>query len=284
VSGNLITLAGGLVTIDATNARIVGNRGDNQTVATIERGALIFATLRTTDVAANAPLPAALIAVTRNADVTLFGPVQNVDRTNNTLTVLGRTIRITPQTSFGGFFPGRETAPSLADVQTNMLVGVQANANGASLVAQSVTLIAPVVPTRPSAVSGTVRSIGTDSWVVDSNGRAITLVVNANTKIIGSPKVGDRVEVLYTVDSSNANVAYSIVKHADLPKIVQFRGVVKSIGANAWVITREGSDVTVRVNERTRLVPGTEAGHTVEVMATQEADGTLTAIAILRLR
>src|SRR5687768_10135838 len=53
VSGNLIHLAGGAITIDASNANVKG---------TIEPGMILFATLETTDVAANAPLPAATIS------------------------------------------------------------------------------------------------------------------------------------------------------------------------------------------------------------------------------
>src|SRR5688572_23979370 len=93
VNGNLIQLAGGAITIDATNANVKGE---------IEPGMILFATLKSSDVAPNAPLPADTISVTRLPDGTLFGPVQSVDTANNTFTLLGRTIRVTSETSFGG--------------------------------------------------------------------------------------------------------------------------------------------------------------------------------------
>lgn len=278
VSGNMITLADGLVVLDATNAKILGARGAEAGIEAIQRGTIVYAMVSTTDVAPNAPLPATVIAVVQIPDVTLFGPVQSIDRAARTFTVLGKTIRITDETSFGGFIGHRDSLPTLDDLQPNMLVNVTADAVNGTLVATTVMMIAPI-PARPNFIRGTVQSIGADSWIVQSDGRSVTLVVNANTKIVGSPKVGDTVEVIYNVDSSNANVAISIIKHVEL---VVFQATVKSIGANAWVVNRRDGDVTVKITSDTRTMPGIVVGDTVEVIAREEQDGTITALSILK--
>src|SRR6185436_13845880 len=109
-----------------------------------------------------------------------------------------------------------------------------------------------------------------------------TFVVNGATKIIGSPRVGDRVEVLYTVDSANANVAISIVKVVEPPKVVKFTGVVKSIASTQWVITRDDDhkDVVVKFGDNVRLFPAVAVGDHVEILALENSDGTFTLVTI----
>ena len=112
-----------------------------------------------------------------------------------------------------------------------------------------------------------VKSIGTAEWVITVDKRDTTFVVNASTKILGSPKAGDKVEVLYTVDSAHANVALSIIKSVEVPKLAKFTGVVKSIDGRRWVITRDDDhkDVVVNWPESVRIVPVAKVGDRVEV-------------------
>ncbi|HUP60294.1 MAG TPA: DUF5666 domain-containing protein [Thermoanaerobaculia bacterium] len=285
VSGNLIQLADNLVTIDAANAKIVVDRGKDTTIADIEPGMLVFAVLSTHQVASNAPLPAAMITATRLPEATLFGPVHTVDASAGTFTLLGRTIHVTNETSFGGF---RGSHPGLADLLPNQIVQVQAEAENGKLIADSVLIISPI-PTNTHVTHGKVKSIAGDSWVItrEKDGGDLTLVVNAQTKIAGSPKVGDDVEVLYAINSANQAVAIAIVKfeRPDPPinDTLLFRATVKKIGQTEWSVTlSDGKDQVLVINERTKIMPGIKTGDRVEVLAQKRKDGSVLALAILK--
>ena len=278
VSGNLIHLAGGLVTIDATGAKIIMDRGQDGTIAQIQPGMLVFAALKSNEAAAGAALPAAMVTVTRFADVTLFGAVQSVSASSFTL--LGRTIHVTNDTSFGG-------VRSIGELLPNHIVQVQADETGGKLVAASV-LVVSRIPTNVEHARGTVKSIASDSWVIArENESDLTLVVNAQTKIAGSPKVGDHVEVLYTVDSAHANVAISIVKF-ELPKEppnqdTLFHGEVVTMEPFAWTLKMsDGNLRKVLINERTKIQNGITVGDVVEVLAIKDKNGDLVALAIVK--
>ena len=284
VNGNLIQLAGGNIVIDAANAKIHG-------AGKIEAGMLVFAALTSADAAANAPLAASTITATRLPDATLFGPVQSVDRTASTLTVLGRTIRVTPDTSFGGIrkdFNGQR--PSLADVQANDLVTVTTDVVNGQLVARSILLL-PSAPPELHSARGKVKSIGSDEWVIErGRGEDLTVKIDAQTRIAGSPKAGDEVEVLYRVDSASAKIAVAIVKLSvpDPPSVRTFRisGSVVSIASNQWVV-EDGKDrqrVTLKIGEQSRIEPGIAVGDRVEVLAQRHEDGSATALLIVKRR
>jgi hypothetical protein len=280
VEGSLIHLAGGAITIDASGATVHG---------TIEAGMILFATLKTADVAPNAPLPAATISVMRIPDGTLFGPVQSVDVANSTLTVLGRTIHVDDDTSFGGLHKLRGAHSGLADILPNDLVNVTADERDGRLVASSIMVLGPAAPDVVST-HGTVRSIAADSWVIarERDGE-ITVVVDAQTKIVGSPKEGDQVEVLYRVDSANRLVAISIIRferpeppHVD---VFRFSGRVESMETHAWVVAKaDGEKVKLIIERISKVDPGVRIGDEVEVLAQRNEDGTVTALAIVRKR
>jgi hypothetical protein len=277
VTGNTITVAGG-IRIDARTAKILNGR-DGATLSAIKPGMLITATVREPVNPSDAALVATVVAVIRAADVSTIGTVQSVDAAGKQFVLLGRTIRTDASTSFENFGSGA----TFANVQTNMVIAVEANVSGSTLLASRVTLIAPI-PARPETASGVVKTIGADAWVITVRDRDTTFVVNANTKIIGSPKAGDKVEVLYTVDSAHANVAISIVKSLEVPKVVTFTGTIKSIGEARWVITREdGKDVTVKFGDLVLLMPAVAVGDRVRVVATENSDGTYTMVAITKI-
>lgn len=284
VNGNIITLAGGLITIDATGAKILTARDKGDaTVGDLEPGMLLFATLKTNDVADNAPLQASMISAMPVPDATLFGLVQSVDANAKTFKVLGRTIHVTSDTSFGGFVKDRDSQPGINDVLPDQLVQVQVDAIGGKLVAKNVLVVAP----RPPAISharGPVREIGTDKWVIGDH----TYIVNAQTKIAGSPKVGDNVEVLYTTNSAHENVAISILKLSipDPPSDQNFifNGTVQLISDQTWVIRKsDGNEVKVQITKLTRIEGGIKIGDSVEVIAIGTNDK-LTALVIVRKR
>jgi Domain of unknown function (DUF5666) len=212
VAGNIINVANGTVSLDASGATIVDLAGKLVSLSSLTTGTLIVATVKSDGIAPGAPIPATLIAVTKPADVTLTGPATAVDVLHNTLTLLGRTIQVTPQTSFGGPFFGTSIR-GVADIQPNDLVSVQANQSGAQLVAVSVLVLSLHVE-QTEFIHGSVRSIAADAWVVNNafEGKDVTVAVNAQTQIVGSPKVGDTVDVLAHTDSSGKLVALSIIK------------------------------------------------------------------------
>jgi len=211
ISGNIIQIANGTVTLDAAGAKIVDTSGEAVTLGSIATGSLIVASVKSDNIAPNAPIPATLIAVSKPAALTLTGPVTSVDAAHNSFVLLGRTIQVTPQTSFAAPFFGA-SVKGLADLQPNELVTVQANPGGTqSIVAVSV-LVMSMHTDQPELIHGTVKSIAADAWVITDNGKDTTVAVNAQTQIVGNPKVGDSVIALARNDSSGKLVAISIMK------------------------------------------------------------------------
>ena len=286
VQGNQIQVAGGAIKIDASQAKIVVNRGREGNIADVKPGMQLFASLRASNPNPDAIVHATTVTVTDPADVTLSGQVQNVDAANRQFMLLNAVIRVDDNTSFGGY--KREGGTSFADLQTDVFVHVQADNVGGHLVAREVLIVAPAPP-RIAHARGTVQSIGADQWTIQtSDKKTLTVVINAQTRIAGSPKVGDTVEVLYNIDSSNRNVAVSIIKFdpTPAPMIRHFQGRVKTIGATEWTVTVNGIDIKFLVNESTKITPSDiKVNDPVDVLALSRGDEEpMTAVAIVRLR
>src|SRR5205814_1943766 len=212
---------------------------------------------------------------------TLSGPVQAVNASAGTFQLLGLTIHTDASTSIGG----GHNVKGLSDIAVNDNVIVNANAAGSSLLATSI-LVFPTLPqTLPTLLHGPVKSIGADSWVItDSHKGDTTVIVNAQTKILGSPKVGDTVDVLASTDSANNYVAIAITVS---PSAVQIHlsGVVKMINPNhslapcpstgcvvaTWIIgpaSGLGPDFVVNQTAQTQRVGDTKVGDHVEGVMT----------------
>jgi hypothetical protein len=277
VAGNIISLAGGLMTIDASSAKITDQAGNSGTIASITPGSTVYAVLSSETVAANAPLPASMINVRRIAQVEFSGTVTAIG--TNTLTVLGRTITVDANTSFGG------RARNLSEIFVNDNVIIAANASGSSLLASSVLSSSPIP--KSTIIHGTVKTIGTESWTItDRDGKEWTIVVNSQTKVVGDPKVGDSVEILANIDNANRYVALSILKSSITVKpVVNFSGAVKSISATSWVVhdSRADKDVTLAITADTKIVGDPKVPDGVNVTAVVESNGTYTALSILKL-
>jgi hypothetical protein len=277
VSGNIISLAGGLVTIDASNAKIMDDRGAAVTVASIKTGNSIVASI-STNVTTNTAIPASTIAVRSTPQVELTGQVSAVGATS--LTVLGRTVNVDSNTSFGG------RARSLADILVNDVVSVSANVSSGALLAVSLMAMAPP-PVPSTLIHGTVKSISVDSWVInDRDGKEWTVLVNSQTKITGDPKVGDTVEILANTSSANQYVAVSIMKTPVATGSIVFSGTVQSISPTVWVVHQSGDDnrdVKVTINEKTKITGDPKVNDGVHVTATVDAAGNYTATEIVKL-
>lgn len=250
VNGSNVSLANGLVVLDVSQATITDDRGR---AATIAPGSIIFAVLKSSN-----SLQASAVFVTQAPQVSLSGTVQSVNASAGTFQLLGLTVHTDANTSFGGGHSVRR----LSDIVPGDIVAVQANAAGQNLVATSVLAFAQIAQPAPTLLHGTVKNIGTDSWVItDSRRGDVTVSVNSQTRILGSPKVGDTVDVLANVDSANNFVAISI-SISPVSSRLHFTGVVKQIGANSWTI----DDRIVQVNSKTIIIGNPKVGDTVDVV------------------
>lgn len=282
VNGALVQIAGGTVTIDASNAKITLGRGAEGTIADIKPGMQLFAAIGPANPASHGGLPATIITVTDPADAAISGVVQTVDAAAKTFSVLNQTITVDANTSFGGY--KRDAGTSFSDLQPNVIVHVQADNAGGKLVAREVLILAPLPP-QVGHARGTVESIGTDSWTVKTDKETITVVVNAQTKIAGSPKVGDTVEVLYTVNSAHQFVAVSIIKFEPRPappQVSHARGTVESIGAESWTVKTDRETITLTVNAQTKIGGSPKVGDSVEVVYTVNSANQKVALSIIK--
>ncbi len=116
---------------------------------------------------------------------------------------------------------------------------------------------------------GIVEAIGDSSWTISGQ----VVAVDASTQIIGSPQVGDNVEVEARKAADGSLTATKIKKEDAVEQEVEFTGNVESIGDSSWQIAGQ----TVLVNSSSRIEGNPAVGDTVEVKAMQAADGTLTA-------
>lgn len=265
VNGTNVMLANGLITVDVSQATISDDRGAR---ATIAPGSLIFAILKS-----STSLQASSVVVTTLPQVTLSGAVQSVSPGAGTLQLLSVTIHIDANTSFGGSHNVR----SLSDIVANDVVQVQANVVGSSIIASSILVFSVTPQPLPTFLHGTVKSIGADSWVItDSRRGDTTVLVTAQTKILGSPKIGDTVDVLAKIDSANNFVAISI-SVSPQPTQLHITGIVKSQvvilappGGSIWIIGPAvglGPDFQVYVTSDTRIVGDPKVGDHVDVIA-----------------
>jgi Domain of unknown function (DUF5666) len=119
---------------------------------------------------------------------------------------------------------------------------------------------------------GIVEAIGDASWTISGQ----VLAVTPTTQILGSPAVGDSVEV-HAVKAADGSLTASKIKKEDARgQEAEFSGTVETIAAASWQIAGQ----TVLVNAATRIDGNPAVGDTVEVKAQKAADGTLTATRI----
>ena len=263
VSGHLISVLNGIVTIDATGATFTARR-DHATIADVKPGVQIVAAIRNPEAGPGTLLQASQVLILDTSDGTLNGPVQAVDLPANTITLLGT--RIVVPSGVSGIKPG--------DVAF-----VQVDVAGGALVAESIT-IAPPLPN--ASFEGVVKSIGAASWLIGET----TVLVTSQTKIDPSIKIGDTVLVIGNADAAGQITATAIypARRPDPPDSdAALTGTVKSISATTWIIAdRKGNDVPVTVNAVTKIDPAIVAGDAVSVYGSRDAAGNLVATAIVK--
>lgn len=156
--------------------------------------------------------------------------------------------------------------------------------------------IQKLTPDQPGTVrlSGNVKSIASDKWIITfpsftTPAVEATLLVGADTKIEGGPRVGDQVRVEAVPTSAPLTYrALKITKVGDTPSNkVSFNGFVRKIEGDRWTIgispipTSEAAEYTVRTTRETQIVGNPRAGDAVHVEAQRPSNAAGELIALL---
>ncbi len=293
VQGTTITLNSGAapaIQIDASAAKFMGQTGGAGSISDVKPGMRVTAFIANTTIVPLTPLPlhAQLITIESFPDLAVTGSLQAIDLPTSSFTVLGISIAVDSNTSFSSAFPTFAPIKGLSDLALGQVVNVTAAFAGTSILAKRVQILAPAV-TSPVIISGTVKAISASAWVITGkDGKDITVIVDAQTKIIGDPKAGDSVQVMANLDASHAYVAIAIVKLGmTVPPagdIVEMHGFVKSISETQWTIGGPpGSmapDFLVKITSTTVIYANPAVGDRVIVVGTRDSSGALVALKI----
>ncbi|HEX7616051.1 MAG TPA: DUF5666 domain-containing protein [Thermoanaerobaculia bacterium] len=287
VTGTVLDVIGGQFRIDVANATVTSGDGPaagRLPTTGIPVGARIVAQVTVGDALPTLfpppPLAATSVVVFLPRDGQLVSTIQGVDVAGGKITMFFHSISTTTATKWSGFGPNG-SVKGIGDLSTGMLATVSVvNAGGSGgLLATTVEAFGAVAPPELIAFRGPVQTISATAWTIA--GRAVT--VDAGTKIVGDPKVGDTVDVLARVQNPPIEslapsflVALSIVKSGVIvppgpdDRASEFDGTVESIPPVAtpggaplghWKI----SSRDVVVNGLTKLDPGLAVGTPVHV-------------------
>jgi hypothetical protein len=257
--GPIVSLLSGLVSFDATGATVRFANGTGGTTGDLQPGQRIVAFV---DPAATPLKATAILVMVQREDVSLTGRVEATDLSASTITVLGFTALVTERTVFGGPWEGIGK-PGLGDVKVGDLVLVAATADSGALAALRVMKLSPG-PTPTVRLHGMVGAIGNDSWtLVLPDGTESIVKVDAGTKIVGNPAVGDEVDVLARRQGDGTLLAVVILKQVEPPPVaeVTFEGIVKRISGAMWQV----DDTQVAVSRTTVVRGDPRVGDTVRV-------------------
>ncbi len=257
--GPIVSLLSGLVSFDATGATVRFANGTSGTTDDLEAGQRVVAFV---DPAVSPLKATAILVMMQREDVSLTGKVEATDLSASTITVLGFTVLVTDRTVFGGPWEGIGK-PGLGDVKVGDLVLVAAVADSGALTGLRVMKLSPS-PTPTVRLHGVVGAIGTDSWtLVLPDGTESVVKVDAGTKIVGNPAVGDEVDVLARRQADGTLLAVLILEQVVAPPVaeVTFEGVVRRITGAMWQV----GDTQVAVSRATEIRGDPRVGDTVRV-------------------
>lgn len=289
VQGTLITLNSGgapAIVIDSSAAKFVTVTAGSGSIADVKPGVRITAFINTAPtLQPSSFLRAQLITIESQPDLEVTGTIESVDVAHSRFTVLGISIIVDANTAFGSTFPTFAAIKGVGDLAAGQVMNVIARFSGGAIVATHLQLISFTI--QPSTILlGTVKSIAPTAWVITSKeGKETTVAVNAQTKIVGDPKVGDSVQVMANIDSAHNYVATAIVKldfHQDTT--IEVHGIVKSISPSEWVIGGPpgtlAPDFIVTISRTTVIYPDPKVGDNVVAVGTRDSKGTFTATKI----
>jgi hypothetical protein len=288
VQGTLITLNTGgapAIAIETAAAKFMSDHDGTASLAGIKVGSRITAFLNTAPTTQpSSALRAQVIIIESQPDLQLSGTIDSIDVPHSRFVVLGITIAADATTSFGSTFPTFAAIKDVGGLAVGQVVNVTARFASDAIIATSVQVTSFTIP-LPAILSGTVKSIGASSWVITRDGKDTTFTIDAQTKIIGDPKVGDSVQVMSTIDAAHNYTAIAIVKlELSGANTTEIHGTVKSIAATQWLIGGPPGtlvpDFMVRIASTTVIYPDPKIGDHVVAVGTRDATGSFTATKI----
>jgi hypothetical protein len=283
-NGPILDVFDGALQIDVTNAKITG--GDDRLASPVPWsgilvGSRIVAQVTVPDVIpAIVPprLPAVSVVVFLAHAGSLSGTVQGVDVAGGTFTLLFTKVHTNGSTEWSGSKADGTPVTGIGDISAGMFATASVVTDASGLTARRVFAYAPPT-TRILAFRGKVEKIDGAIWTIGEN----VVQVNADTKLVGDPKVGDLVDVVEKVQilppgsmaPTTLPVALSITKVVPPPggdRFVEFDGVVESLPSTPAGIALGGpmghwkiSGRDVVVNGLTKVDPGITVGTAVHV-------------------
>jgi hypothetical protein len=214
----------------------------------------------------------------------LGAPSDSVRRIHGTVASIGEaawTITV-PDGSTLTVKVGTETkvtgAPKVGDT-VDVLVRPQSDG---SLLAIAILKSVPPPAVTLERFEGVVKAIGATAWTIAPKGGGSdrTFAVDGETKVLGSPAVGDSVGVLAKKLDDGTWLAVVIAKamlSGPARTEVEFEGVVKSISpghpTGVWIV----GETKVVVTSRTVVKGDPKVGDTVEVEGLKNPDGVVQA-------
>jgi hypothetical protein len=289
VQGTLITLNTGgapAIMIETSAAKFMSDHDGTASLADVKPGVRITAFLNTAPTTQpSSALRAQLVTIESQPDLQVTGTIDSIDVPHSRFVVLGITITADANTTFGSTFPTFAAIKDVSGLAVGQVVNVTARFASGAIIATSVQVTSPTIQAT-AILSGTVKSIGTTSWVITGkDGKDTTVTIDAQTKIIGDPKVGDSVQVMATIDSAHNYNAIAIVKieQHDVTT-TELHGTVKSIAATQWVIGGPpgtlAPDFIVKIASTTVIYPDPKVGDRVVAVGTRDSTGAFTATKI----
>lgn len=199
--------------------------------------------------------------------VTLSGQIEAVDAAARRIRVEGTEIEVDDNTAIGS---DDGKAHNLGDLQPGraVVLTLQASASGGLRAAEIVGKSSAEAETEDQETSGVLTKLDATSFELDGSA---AFQVTPDTRFVGQPQVGDRVEVKFHVDAQGHAVADRVRKEdAEQPADeVEFSGTVETITGSQWTI----SGRMVQVNASTLIEGNPKVGDTVEVHARNSAQG-----------
>ncbi len=242
VNGPILDVLDGALQLDVTNAKITG--GDDRLANPLPWSGILPGSRVVAQVVVPDVLPAVFPPRLVATSVVVFlansgnlsGVIQAVNMAQGTFTMLDTTVKTTAATEWSGTRGDGTPVKSLADLAVGMQANVAVTADTSGVTAKSVFAWAAPL-TRIVAFRGTVEKIDGALWTIGGN----IVQVNADTKIVGDPGVGDLVDVLERIMiyppglgiATTIPVAISITKVLTPPpptsRTIEFDGVVEFI-------------------------------------------------------
>jgi hypothetical protein len=292
--GPILDVLDGALQLDLTNAKITfaddtTGAGPLATALAILPGSRVVAQVTVPDAVATAfpaRLSATSVVVFLADSGNLSGVIQQV-LAPATFILLDTPVKTNSATTWSGTKADGSPVKGFSDLSIGMQANVAVTADTSGVTAKSVFAYARPT-TRIVAFRGKVDSIDVQSstsaiWTISGN----LVQVTPDTKLVGSPGVGDTVDVLEKVQilppgslaPTMIPVAISITKVVILPppppgRTVEFDGVVESLPPVAspssvplghWKISTEDGLRDVLVNSLTKVDSGIVVGSKVHV-------------------